>query len=129
MIKNVKLHTALFICAVFAFRIVFFNIFAVSSYHIQQTNNILKAHFSTIMKRRVHAEAAEISDIGEYSFKRITEAEAPHKDEQPELNSFFLIKIIHSFLTRDLSNKLAAFYNHLSVTSSHRYLTFQVFRT
>ena len=129
MIKNLKLNTALFICTVFVFRILFFNIFAVSSFNFQHANGIVKAHFSTVMKRRIHSEAAEFSENAEYSFKRITEAEAPNEDEQSESNPFFLIRILLSLLTREVPNKLAAYYNHLCFTSSHRYLLFQVFRT
>jgi len=126
-----KVNTALLICAVFMFRIVFFNIFSVPSFSARKTSGNLKSHFSAAMKRRVNFETADNLKRSEYSFAEVREKEGTN-DSQSAASPFFLIQVLYSFVASEMTSKrkgVVSFYNYLSYTSSHRYLVLQVFRT
>lgn len=132
MMKRIKMNTALFICAAFAFRILFFNIFVISSLNFQQTDRVVKTHFSTAMKRRVNFETTDNSENVLHSFAEICEEKDTNENGQFESNPFFLIQALYSFSTSETASKLKrliSFYNYLSYSSSHRYLMLQVLRT
>lgn len=132
VMKNLTLNTALFICTVFVFRIVFFNILAFSSANLQQTSGAVKVHFSMGLKGWIRSEMTEIPESAEYSFDEICEEKDVREETRSESNPFFLIQVLYSLVTTKVPDKLkeiAAFYNYLSHTSSQRYLSFQVLRT
>ena len=84
------------------------------------------------MKRRANFEAEDNSENSEYSFAEFREKEGTNDDNPFGSNPFFLIQVLYSLITGEITNKLKGvvpFYNYLSYTSSHRYLVFEVFRT
>jgi hypothetical protein len=126
MTRHLKINTALFICTAFVFRIVFFNVFVISSSNFQNANRLVKTHFATAMKRRVNID---FSNAESYSDAELGEEK---KESKFESNPFFLLQAVYSLITREMKSKLRGltlFCNYLSTISSHRYLVLQVLRT
>lgn len=127
---NYKINIALFICTAFIFKLLFVNISFISSSNISQNNTSVKEYFSTIVKKTTSAEIANNTKTSEYPVLEICE-ENSDDDDQFKSNPFFAIQLFYSLIihkTKDSLEKITPFYNHLSYTSSHRYLAFRVFR-
>ena len=130
MFKSLKINTALLLSAVFIFRILFVNIGIISSFNTQQNKGFLKAHFSSTLKRRKQVEPLHSSAIGQVSIVEICE-EGSDDDDDVKSNPFLPIQILYSLITNIIKNNLiktAPFFKPFLYNSSHRYLTFQVFR-
>jgi hypothetical protein len=130
MFKPLKINTAIIICFAFIFRLLFVNIGLISSLDTQQSKSIIKAHFSSTIKKRRQIQSSNNLVNSGYSAVEICEENA---DEviQIKSNPFLLLQFLFSFFSSKINDqveRITQFYNYLSYKSSHRYLAFQVFR-
>jgi uncharacterized protein YqkB len=130
MLKPLKINTAIIICIAFIFRLLFVNIGLISSLETQQNNRIIKAHFSSTIKKRRHIQSSNNIVNSGYSTVEICEEDSDEVS-QIKSNPFLLLQFLFSFFSSKINDqveKINQFYNYLSYKSSHRYLAFQVFR-
>src|SRR3954469_5808226 len=95
MLGLIKINTALLLCTVFIFRILFVNIGIISSQNTKQNNSSVKTHFSTVIKKRKNFEATNNSGNCDYSLVEICEEDV---DDDIHLKSspLFLIQVLYS---------------------------------
>lgn len=127
MIRALKISTALLICSVFLFRLLFINIGAITSSSSAKTS---KSHLSSLLKKRKHVDAVDSSKDSDYSATEICEEDADDVDSEIKSTPLVFIQVLYSLAAVETVNKLNILPSHTfySDTSSHKYLTFQVFR-
>jgi hypothetical protein len=128
MMKNWKINTALFVCAAFIFRILFFNVFVAAPVKPQSADLLTKTNFSTVKKRK-----AEFSVAGHMaSIAEVREEKYIHQRTFLDSTSSALIQLIYSPHAEQITTTLSKIFPSLQYFShfdSHRYLTLQVLRT
>ncbi len=127
MIKTVKINTALLLCTAFIIRILFVNIGIISSLNTQENNVIIKAHYSTIMKRRKLFDALNNSKNCDYSTIEICEEDFDdHNEFKPSL--FFVKQFLYSMVAIKKESNLqkTLFYKYFLYTSPSRFLVFRI---
>lgn len=131
MLGRLKINTATLICLAFIFRLLFVNIGFIASSNTNQNNNIIKRHFSTVIKkRRKSVDPINNSVSLGYSPLEILEEDS-NNDDQFKLNPFFLIHVFYSKVECKIKNalkKITPFNKYFSYKSSYRYIEYQVFR-
>jgi hypothetical protein len=129
MSRKLIINTAILICSAFIFRLLFIHIGIISSSD-NHTKGIIKAHFSTILKRKKNAEASNYSaNHREYALVEVFEEDSDENKFKPKAN--LLGPILYSLVADEIKsnfNKKEASYKSFSYTSTHRYLSLQVFR-
>jgi hypothetical protein len=130
MIKSFKISTALMVCTVFLFRLLFVNIGILSSLNNRQNNNVVKKHFSFVMKRRKSVDDMNNSAQGQYAEVEICEEDLNDEDNFSKTNNFILISALCSFLSNKVailkSDPLSGFVQRK--LSSKKYLEISVLR-
>lgn len=129
MLRNLKINTAILICSAFIFRILFLNIGFISSSDTQNNKNLLKSHFSSIMKRKMQIESDENSKNCIFSSIEICEEEA-NNNFQLKLNILSFIPFLNSYTgtVQSTDFNFLPFRQSSPHHSSEKYLIFQVFR-
>lgn len=124
-----KLNTALLVCVVFIFKIVFVNINTLSAANTHQSKGFAKSQVNTKMKRRRGAEIALPSKSFEYlATEMACEENAGTKPKSNPASLFTQVGTASGI--SNTQNKLSSVthYNHPVYAHSHRYLTLEVFR-
>jgi len=99
MFTHLKINTALLICTAFVFRLLFVNIGIIPSLNTPQSNSVIKSHFATIIKKRKKQfDALNNFKSSSSLIVEICEENA-NEGKSFKSRSFFLIKILYSFLT------------------------------
>jgi hypothetical protein len=131
MLGRLKINTAALICLAFIFRLLFVNVGVISSLKTNQNNNIIKRHFSTVIKKRSkNVDPINNSTSSGYSPFGILE-EDNDNDDQFKLNPFTLIHFFYSRIECKIKNtlkKITPFNKYFSYKSSYRYIEYQVFK-
>jgi len=130
MLRGLKINTALVICAAFFFRLLFVNIGIVSSLNTHQNKGVVKAHFSSLMKKRRTVEAPNSSGNYEYSAIEICE-EGADENNFSKSNPFLFTQVLYSPVAGKISNtlqKVKIFQGLFSYSPLPRYLKLEVFR-
>ena len=131
MLGRLKINTATVICLAFIFRLLFVNIGVISASNTNQNNNIIKRHFSTVIKkRRKNVDPVNNSVIIGFSPLEIFEEDSDN-DDQFKLTPFILIHFFYSQIEckiKDTLKKITPFNKYFSYKSSYRYIEYQVFR-
>ncbi|HXU26904.1 MAG TPA: hypothetical protein VN698_06695 [Bacteroidia bacterium] len=96
MTKHLKINTALLICLVFVFKLLFVNINLLSSY-TSQTNHLLAKYFSATQKRKQNAEVAVKSNIIDYSSVEVCEEDSDNEKDFVKTNSPIILSTLCSF--------------------------------
>jgi hypothetical protein len=100
MFTHLKIYTAIVICTVFVFRLLFVNMGIISSLNAQQNSILAKSHFSTILKRSKHSDISNNSTKNENSFPEICERNPSGEEDSVKENSPAILSFFQSLLTR-----------------------------
>ncbi len=127
MIKDLKIQTALIICAVFVFRILYVNLYLPQVSDSPLSKNRTKSHLSTILKKRRmdHLESALPGGCAIAILATFVQNES-REGNPTGLNPFNLLKLIYLFIEGPSKD-----FHYRSFASSIypcRYLALQVFR-
>jgi len=124
--RNLKIHTAIFICTAFMLRILYINIGIISSYQSKSTHSH-KSHVSTLTKRKRQFEISENVKNDNYAVVEICEEN--DDDDKFKSKPSLLSQYFNALFSGNLKDPLKAHaYKSFSYVSSPRYLTYQVFR-
>lgn len=131
MLGKLKINMAMLICVSFIFRLLFVNIGFISYLNPKQNNNIIKPHFSTVIKkRRNNLEPVNNTYSAGYSPLEILEEDSNDND-QFKLTPSHLIHVFYYKIECKIKNilkKITPFNKYFSYKSSYRYIEYQVFR-
>jgi hypothetical protein len=131
MIKEIKLNTALLVCVVFIFRIVFVNINTLSATNTHHSKGSAKSQVSTKIKRRRGVDITVPSKSFEYLTTEMTCEENANTNAKPKSNPAVLFtQVLAPSGVNNTQNKPVSVthYRHPVYTQSHLYLTLEVFR-
>lgn len=130
MLKTLKVTTALMLCAVFIFKMLFVNIDGLSSLSPQKNNDPSKVTSYLSLKHRGDLEAVNNPPAScNYLIAEIYEG-SKDNDDETRSHLFVLLHALYSQWAVDTENrsKLSAFNHYFSSVPSSRYLLYQVFR-
>jgi low affinity Fe/Cu permease len=127
---NFKINTATAIFFVFMFRLVFVNIYALTSFQNSQTNAFLSSHLSIILKRRRTNEV--VAKLNHLKTNEVETCEE-YLESKPILNILkpnCVTLFLNSFFKRiAISSKLIGFFNSIKCKIyPKRYLALSLFR-
>jgi hypothetical protein len=125
-----KINTAILICSVFIFRILFIYACLLLSLTAHRDSSFTKKQSSAILKHRNSFEALNDFGKSKYSVVEIYEETTDNEDEV-KLNPFFFLHLMYSLVASGMDyqpKRVAAFERHFSYSSSYRYLAFQSIR-
>lgn len=130
MLRGVKINTAILICLVFVFRILFINNGLLAGVGKVPSYNPVQKQFSSVLKRNTGTDVQDNSK--DYDFSALEICEESAGDENPfKLNPFILIHVFYSPIEsklKDTLKKITPFNKYFSFDSSNRYLEYRVFR-
>jgi len=126
-----KINIAVLICATFIFRLLFVTIGCASSLNANQTNNPVKHHFSSVVKKS-KKDFDPITSSKNYGYSNVEIFEEDSDDEEKfKLTPSPLLFPSYSKIENKLKDKLrkiTPFNKYFSRNSSHRYVEYRVFR-
>ena len=98
MFTHLKINTAILVCLVFIFRLLFVNINMLSASNMPQTNKLLAKYFSTIQKRKRHVEATVQSNVIDYTDVEVCEEGLDNEEDLIKVHSPVILSAFSSFL-------------------------------